>query len=186
MYYIQNFRREFEVSTSWKEDKRKKPKKIGFNSSCQKEDKRKKEVEKKVGFYYIDLYFREIVSLRKRLNDFSQLRQLHKSQIPLIALTRGMSKFVKELVILFHRIPAAPWNHVMSTIKEGHLKNLPLFFQLLPLLATGPNCNSPSTANVFGILTTTCEPRATNALTELKGTRITAKFPQAFYPQNLT
>ena len=82
-----------------------------------------------------------------------------------------MWKFVKELVILFHRIPAAPWSHVVSTIKEGHLKNLPLFFPLLPLLATGPNCNSPSTANVFGIFPTTQEPRATNA--ELKGTRIT-------------
>ena len=44
---------------------------------------------KKVGFCYINSYFRGIVSLRKRINDFSQLQQLHKSQTPLLALSRG-------------------------------------------------------------------------------------------------
>ena len=73
----------------------------------------------------------------------------------------------------------------MSSIKEGHLKYL-LFFPLLPLLETGQNCSSPSTANVFGILTTTREPRSTNVSAELKGTRIIAYFLQAFYLQNLT
>ena len=29
-----------------------------------------------------------------------------------------MWKFVKELVILFHRMSAAPWGHVVSTIKK--------------------------------------------------------------------
>ena len=37
-------------------------------------------------------------------------------------------KFVKELVILFQRIPSATRGHVVATIKEGHLKNIPLFF----------------------------------------------------------
>ena len=59
LYYIQNSRRELEVITSRKEDKRKKPKKIGFYCSSQKEEKRKKETEK-VGFYYVNLYFRGI------------------------------------------------------------------------------------------------------------------------------
>ena len=44
---------------------------------------------KKVSFYYINLYFRGIVSLRKRFNDFRQLQKLHKSQMPLLALLRG-------------------------------------------------------------------------------------------------
>ena len=84
MYYIQNSRREFEVSMSRKEDKRKEPKKIGFYYPSRKERKAKN----KVGFYYINLYFRGIVSLRKRINDFRQLQHLHKSQKPLLALLR--------------------------------------------------------------------------------------------------
>ena len=88
MYYIQNSRREFEVSTSRKEDKRKKPKKISFYRSNKKRRKERKKL-KKVGFYYMNLYFRGIVSLRKRINDFSQLQQLHKSQTPILALLRG-------------------------------------------------------------------------------------------------
>ena len=32
-------------------------------------------------------------------------------------IQRNMWKFVKELVIRFHRISAAPWGHVVSTIK---------------------------------------------------------------------
>ena len=36
-------------------------------AQAEKEEKRKKEVEKKVGFYYMNLYFRGIVSLRKQL-----------------------------------------------------------------------------------------------------------------------
>ena len=46
LYHVQNSRREFEASTSRKEDKRKKPKKIGLYFSSQKEEKRKKEAEK--------------------------------------------------------------------------------------------------------------------------------------------
>ena len=97
-----------------------------------------------------------------------------------------MWKFVKELVILFHRISATPWRSRDVHYKRGPSKESSSFFPLLPLLAKGPNCNSPSTANVFGILTTTQETRAMNAYAKLKGTRITAKFPQAVYLQNLT
>ena len=86
----EGFLKEFEVSTNRKEDKRKKSKKIGFYRWSQKEEKRKNETEKKKkGFKYIILYFRGIVSLRKRINDFSQRQQLHKSQMPLLALSRG-------------------------------------------------------------------------------------------------
>ena len=38
--------------------------------------------------------------------------------------------FVKELVILFHRISVAPWGHVASTIKKK------LRLEILPLFAT--------------------------------------------------
>ena len=65
LHYIQNCRRQEE-----QEDKRKKPKKMGFYSSSQKEEKRKKEAEN-VGCFYMNLYFRRIVFLRKRINDFS-------------------------------------------------------------------------------------------------------------------
>ena len=68
-------------------EKRIKLMKIGFYSSSQKEEK-KRQKPKKVGFYRINLYFRGIVSLRKRINDFSQLQQLHKFQTPLLALSR--------------------------------------------------------------------------------------------------
>ena len=37
----------------------------------------------------MNLHFRGIVSLRKSINDFSRLQQLHKSQMPLLALSRG-------------------------------------------------------------------------------------------------
>ena len=47
-------------------------------------------------------------------------------------------KFVKELVILFHRISAAPWGHVVSTIKRAPTEDSSSFFPLPPLLATGP------------------------------------------------
>ena len=49
-----------------------------------------------------------------------------------------MWKFVKELVILFHRISAAPWGHVAYTIKRTPTEDSSSFFPLLPLLATGP------------------------------------------------
>ena len=88
-YYIQNSRREFEVSTSRKEDKKKKPMKIGFYCSSQKKKRKERKKPKKTGFYYINLYFRGIVSLRKRINNFTWLQQLHKSQMPLLALSRG-------------------------------------------------------------------------------------------------
>ena len=37
-------------------------------------------------------------------------------------------KFVKELVILFHRISAAPWGHVVSTIKRAPFEDSSSFF----------------------------------------------------------
>ena len=46
LYYLQNSRKEFEVSTSRKEDEGKKPKKIGFYWSSQKEEEKKKERKK--------------------------------------------------------------------------------------------------------------------------------------------
>ena len=49
-------------------------------AQTEKEEKRKKP--KKVGFYYINLNFKGIVSLRKRINDFRRLQQPHKSQTP--------------------------------------------------------------------------------------------------------
>ena len=49
-----------------KEIAKKKPKKIGFYSTSWNEEKRKKKTEEKVGFYYINLYFRGIVSIRKK------------------------------------------------------------------------------------------------------------------------
>ena len=61
-------------------------------STAQTKKKRKeRKKSKKVGFYYIDLYFRGFVSIRKRINDFSQLQQLHKSQMLLLALSKGMT-----------------------------------------------------------------------------------------------
>ena len=39
-----------------------------------------------------------------------------------------MWKFVKELVFLFHRIPAAPWGHVVSTIKRAPSEDSYSFF----------------------------------------------------------
>ena len=53
---------------------------------AEKEEKRKKV--KKVGFYSINLHSRGIVSRRKWINDFRRLKQLHKSQTPLLALLR--------------------------------------------------------------------------------------------------
>ena len=50
--------------------------------------KKKRKEWKKVGFNDINLYFRGIVSLRKKINNFSQLQQLYKSQTPLLALSR--------------------------------------------------------------------------------------------------
>ena len=44
----------------------------------------------------MNLYFRGIVSLRKRINDFKQLQQLHKSQTPLLVLSRGKMTDKKE------------------------------------------------------------------------------------------
>ena len=46
--------------------------------------------------------------------------------------------FVKELVILFHRISAAPLGHVVSTIRKELHWRFPLFLPLQPLLAIGP------------------------------------------------
>ena len=61
------------------------------NSNLTQAKKKRKERRKlkKVGFYNINLYFRGIISLRKKINDFSWLQQLHKSQTPLLALSRG-------------------------------------------------------------------------------------------------
>ena len=95
-------------------------------------------------------------------------------------------KFVKELVILFHRISAAPWGHVVSIIKRASSEDSSSFFPLPPLLATGPYCSSPRRQNVFDTLNTIREPRAMNTRAKIKGTRITTKFLQAFYLQNLT
>ena len=40
--------------------------------------------------FYLHLYlYKGTVSLRKRINDFSQFQQLHKSQMLLLALSRG-------------------------------------------------------------------------------------------------
>ena len=36
--------------------------------------------------------------------------------------------FVKELVILFHQISAAPWGHVVSTIKRAPTEDSSPFF----------------------------------------------------------
>ena len=37
-------------------------------------------------------------------------------------------KFVKELVILFHQISAAPWGHMVSTIKRAPPEDSSSFF----------------------------------------------------------
>ena len=51
-------------------------------------------------------------------------------------------KFVKELVILFHRISAASWGSRGVHYKKSFIWRFFLFFPLTPLLATGPyRCN---------------------------------------------
>ena len=118
LYYIQNSRREFEVSTSRKEDKRKKPKKIGFYCSSQKEQKSKKKAEK-VSFYNINLYFRRIVSLRKRINDFRQLQPLHKSRIPLLVIQSptgypGGWRHIRPEMIFLHCGSAVSYTSIIT------------------------------------------------------------------------
>ena len=94
-------------------------------------------------------------------------------------------KFVKELMILFHRILAAPWSHMVSTIKkELQQKILPLF--ATPTAVSNRSICSSPWRQTYLVLSTSQDPRATNAHAELKGTGHTAKFQQAFYLQNLT
>ena len=70
MYYFQNSRREFKVNTSYKEDKR------------------KKETEENRFLLHKFIFQRNCSSKKKRSNDFSQLQQLHNSQMPLPAQSR--------------------------------------------------------------------------------------------------
>ena len=82
-------------------------------------------------------------------------------------------------MILFHRISAAPWGHVGSTIKKATTGDSPFFVSLPPLWATGPFVAALD-GKTYLVPSTSQEPRATNARAELKGTGHTAKFQQAF------
>ena len=94
-----------------------------------------------------------------------------------------MWKFVKELVILFHRISATPWGHVVSIIKRAHQEILPLFST--PTAVSNRSIRSSPWRQTYLVPSTSEEPRATNARAELKGIGHTAKFQQAFYLQTL-
>ena len=71
-------------------------------------------------------------------------------------------KFVKELVILFHRISADPWGHVVSTIKRAPSEDSSFFVfnSLLQISRPTPaicvfickNCNTRFICNYMGIL----------------------------------
>ena len=96
--------------------------------------------------------------------------------------------FVKELVILFHRTSAAPWGHVVSTIKKDlRLKISSLF--ATPTAVSNRSIRSSPWWQTYLVPSTSQDPRATNARAEFKGTGHTAMFQQAFYLQtkpNLT
>ena len=57
--------------------------------STAKAKRKRKERSRKSIFYYINLYLWGIVSPSKSIKNFSWLQQLHKSQSPLFALSRG-------------------------------------------------------------------------------------------------
>ena len=125
-----------------------------------------------------------------------------KGHLPLFYLLHDICRnFVKELVILFHRISAAPWGHVVSIIKRAQTEDSSSFFPLPSLLVTGPfvaaldgkriwylqhTASSPWRQTYLVPSTHSQEPKATNARAELKGTGHTAKFQQAFYLQTFT
>ena len=52
-------------------------------------------------------------------------------KVPIWKKSNILWKFVKELMILFHRIPAASWGHMVSTIKRGPSEESSSFFSTL-------------------------------------------------------
>ena len=93
--------------------------------------------------------------------------------------------FVKELVILFHRISAAPWGHVVSTIKKSYDWRF-FHFSSTPTAVSNRSIRSRPWRQTYLVPSTCQDPKATNAHAKLKGIGHTAKFQQAFYLQNLT
>ena len=90
--------------------------------------------------------------------------------------------FVKELVILFHRLSASPWGHVASIIKRATTEDSPSFCST-PTAVSNRSIRSSPWRQTYLVPSTSQDPRATNAPAELKGTGHTAKFQQAFYLQ---
>ena len=88
-------------------------------------------------------------------------------------------------MILFHRISAAPWGHVASTIKRATTEDTSSFCSPPTAVSNRSICSSPW-RQTYLVPSTSQEPRATNAYAELKGTGHTAKFQQAFYLHNQT
>ena len=106
-------------------------------------------------------------------------------------LLKKVWKFVKELVILFHRISAAPWGHVVSTRKRAPTEDSSSFST--PTAVSDRSIRSSPWRQTYLVPSTSQEPRATNACAELKGTKTTAKFQQGILsaklhltPYNLT
>ena len=75
-------------------------------------------------------------------------------------------------MILFHGTSAAPWGHVALFSTPTAVSNRSIR-------------SSPCRQTYLVPSSTSQEPRATNARAELKGTRHTAKFQQAFYLKTL-
>ena len=59
---------------------------------------------------------------------YSKSTKFNGYQWPTLFLHLYLLKFVKELVILFHQISAAPRGHVASTIKRAHTEDSSSFF----------------------------------------------------------